>query len=73
MSNPEIDALVSKWGEDNVSKAFWLQEHIKTHGVEGIHFMTSGADGGDSAESHMRQVGSIIIRSTVKGTMDSTY
>jgi hypothetical protein len=73
MSNPEIEDLISKWGEDNVTKAFWLQQHIEKHGVEGIHFMTSGADGGDSAESHMRQVGSIITKATVEGTLDATY
>lgn len=25
-----------------VEKAFWLQEHIRRHGIEGIHFMRDG-------------------------------
>jgi hypothetical protein len=34
-----IDDLIDEHGEENVRKAFWLQEHIKKEGIDGIHFM----------------------------------
>ena len=73
MASDEIDSLVEKWGEDNVRKAFWLQNHIKNHGIKGIHFMHPGPEGGDSAESHMRQVGPMMAKRIIEGEMKDTY
>lgn len=33
----EVD--LSRFDSDTINKAFWLQEHIRRHGVEGIHYM----------------------------------
>lgn len=33
----EVD--LSRFDSDTIDKAFWLQEHIRRHGVEGINYM----------------------------------
>jgi hypothetical protein len=39
MADNEMNALVDECGESNVQAAFWLQEHIKEQGLDGIGFM----------------------------------
>jgi len=37
----DIDTLVNAYGEENVKKAFWLQQHIKDEGIDEINFMAA--------------------------------
>ena len=37
-SNPEIDALVARYGEDTVRAAFAIAQSIGDNGFDGIHF-----------------------------------
>lgn len=33
------DVDLSEYDEETLAKAFWLQEHIRRYGIDGIHFM----------------------------------
>ena len=58
-SNPEIDALVARYGEDTVRAAFAIAQSIGDNGFDGIHFKRA-------AEGRMRQTASLTIRSKVE-------
>lgn len=62
----DIDALVDEWGEDNVQAAFWLQEHIKEQGLDGIKYM-------EAARNHLRVKGEGKVEKQMKQQMDDNY
>lgn len=66
MADDNIDALVDEWGQEDVAAAFWLQQHIKDTGLEGIEYM-------EAARNHLRSRSNIIVGSTMKGEMDDNY
>lgn len=61
-----IDDLVNKYGEDNVTKAFWLQEQIKERGLDGIHFM-------EEAEVKAQQVGHIVTYQAIRSELKKRF
>lgn len=50
---PPYDQLVDRWGQETVDKAFWLQRHIKIHGIDGIHYMRAGREFAEEEGSDM--------------------
>lgn len=73
MASDEIEALFEEWGEENVRKAFWLQNHIKRNGVKGIHFMHPGDDDSDSAETLMREAGPSMAKTYIEAELEDVY
>jgi hypothetical protein len=61
-----IDTLVEQWGEDDVYKAFWLQEHIKEQGIDGIGYMAA-------ARAYLEKNGNDTTRREMKSQMDERY
>lgn len=55
----DIDTLVNEYGEENVRKAFWLQEEIKKDGIDGIHFMRV-------AEEYAEQNGPLHVSKAIR-------
>lgn len=61
-----IDELNDKYGSDNVTKAFWLQERIKERGLDGIHFM-------EEAEVKAKQVGPMITHQAIRSELSKRF
>lgn len=61
-----IDDLVNKYGEDNVTKAFWLQEEIKEEGLDGIHFMRE-------AEAEVAPIASMITYQAIRSELSKRF
>lgn len=61
-----IDDLVDQYGEDNVTKAFWLQEKIKEDGLDGIHFMAK-------AEAKAKQVAPMITHQAIRSELKKRF
>lgn len=61
-----IDALVDEWGEGNVQAAFWLSQHIKETGLDGIGYM-------ERARNHLRSTKELTAEKKMKATMKSEY
>lgn len=59
----EIDSLIDEWGEENVQKAFWLQNSIKKNGLKPIGFMSAAEK---KMEAHKDQVVGGALRTTLK-------
>jgi hypothetical protein len=66
MASDELDDLIERWGEDNVAAAFWLQQHIKEEGLEGIGFMKA-------ARSHLEETGESTTKQNIESALDSRY
>lgn len=47
--NNDIDALVDRYGEETMAKAFWLQNKIYKEGLSSVDFT-------DAAENEMEQL-----------------
>jgi hypothetical protein len=52
--NNDIDALVDRYGEETMAKAFYVQEQIYTEGLSSVNFT-------DAAENEMEQRSRILI------------
>jgi len=46
MADDEMNVLVNECGESIVQAAFWLQEHIKEQGLDGIEYIEGGTVSG---------------------------
>lgn len=66
MSNDEIQALIDTFGEGNVTAAFWLQQHIKKHGLDGIGYMKY-ARGNANSQKYT------TTKSSIEGKMEQQY
>jgi len=55
----DIDTLVARHGEENVKKAFWLQQKIKREGLDGIGYM-------EDAKDRVRQMGPLLIKKAIE-------
>jgi hypothetical protein len=66
MSDPEIDALVQAWGEEDVRKAFWLQGHIERNGLDGIDFT-------GKAETKIAREGPMHTKNKIERELDESY
>ena len=66
MAEDDIQALIDEWGEGNVQAAFWLQEHIKETGLDGIGFMMA-------ARNRLRAHGEDTAEQTIEGEMEKRY
>jgi len=62
----DIDALVDVWGEGNVQAAFWLSQHIKKHGLDGIGYM-------ERARNHLRSTKEFTAKKKISDSMKSEY
>lgn len=62
----DIDALVDEWGEGNVQAAFWLSQHIKEHGLDGIGYMERG-------RNHIKSTGDFTAEKIINGYMRENY
>ena len=34
-----VEVDLDRYDSETISKAFWLQEYIRRHGIDGIHYM----------------------------------
>lgn len=66
MADDEMEALAATWGEDNLAKAFVLQQYIKKHGLEGIDYMKK-------ARARLESTKHTTVKSTIEGEMDDSY
>lgn len=66
MSDEEIDALVDEWGESTVEAAFWLSDHIKEEGLDGIGYMERG-------RNKLRSTGRFTTKQKMESQMDEKY
>lgn len=66
MAEDDLDELISRFGEDNVQKAFWLQDEIRKDGLDGIHFM-------QHAESKVSEVAPLIVYQSVRSEMSKRF
>lgn len=66
MADDELQALVDEWGEDDVQAAFWLQQHIKEQGIDGIGYMAL-------ARSRLESTGEFTVKQTIEGVLDERY
>jgi hypothetical protein len=58
--------LVDTWGEENVKQAFWLSNHIKEHGLDGIEYM-------EAARNHLHSTGEFTVRQKMDSQMNKKY
>lgn len=61
-----IEDLNEKYGSDNVTKAFWLQEQIKEEGIDGIHFM-------EKAEANVSSYADIITYQAIRSELNKRF
>lgn len=66
MGDDDLDALVDRWGEGNVAAAFWLQEHIKDQGLDGIEYMEAG-------RNYLRSDGDFTVTAKMRSALDNKY
>lgn len=66
MADDEYQALVDRWGEEDVQAAFWLQRHIKNHGLDGIGYM-------EVARGRLRSTGEFTVQKKMEAQMDNNY
>jgi len=69
MYNPDfIREVADDLGEDpeDVFKAFWLQEHIKENGIDGVHYMKRSS-------AKMRQRAHITTKSRIISELKSRF
>ena len=57
-----IDDLIAKHGEEDVRKAFWLQQKISKEGIKGINFVRE-------AEADMKKVGGLLTKKLSKTSL----
>jgi len=62
----DIQPLVDEYGEGNVQAAFWLQQHIKNTGLDGIGYM-------EAARNHLRSTGEFTTRQILNSQMKNSY
>lgn len=66
MADDELQALVDEWGEDDVQAAFWLQQHIKDNGLDGIEYMAK-------ARGRLESTGEFTVKQIIEGQLDERY
>lgn len=66
MADDNVEALVEEWGEDNVQAAFWLSQHIKEQGLDGIGYMKA-------AENHLHSTGDFTVQRKLETKMNGDY
>lgn len=49
----DLDDLKDQYGADIVAQAFALQQHIKEHGLEGVHFMETAEQKTQARKYHV--------------------
>jgi hypothetical protein len=62
----DIDSLIDQYGEDNVKKAFWLQDEIRKDGLDGIHFMKY-------AETEVSQYAGLITYQSIRSELKKRF
>lgn len=66
MADDNVELLIDEWGESNVEAAFWLSQHIKNTGLDGIEYM-------EAARGHLESTKRLTVQSKMESQMDNEY